>query len=168
MPLTLADIPATAATFLDANVFVYHFAPHPSLQSACQQLLERFAAQELAGYTSAHVLSNVAHRVMTLEAVDRFGWPVNGIAQRLQRHPEQFRQLTRFREAVDEIPAFGIQVLPITAGLVSAAAALSQQYGLLSGDALVVAVMREHGVVHLASGDADFDRVPGLIRYAPA
>ncbi len=43
MPLTLADIPATAATFLDANVFVYHFAPHPVLQSACQQLLERFA-----------------------------------------------------------------------------------------------------------------------------
>ena len=76
-----------------------------------------------------------------LEAVDRFGWPVNGIAEHPQRHPEQFRQLTRFREAVDEIPAFGIQVLPITAGLVSAAAALSQQYGLLSGDALVVAVM---------------------------
>jgi len=52
--------------------------------------------------------------------------------------------------------------------LVSAAAAISQQHGLLSGDALVVAVMREHGIVNLASHDADFDRVPGLTRYAPA
>ena len=76
--------------------------------------------------------------------------------------------MTRFRQAVDEIPAFGIHVVPITAGLVSAAAALSQQNGLLSGDALVVAVMREQGLTHLASHDADFDRVPGLTRYAPA
>jgi predicted nucleic acid-binding protein len=168
MPLTLADIPANVAVFLDANLFVYHYAPHPSLQVPCQQLLERIAAQELMGYTSAHVLTNVAHRIMTLEAVDRFGWPMTSIAQRLQRHRDQFRQLTRFREVIDEIPAIGIHVVPITAGLVSAAAVLSQQNGLLSGDALVVAVMREHGLTLLASHDADFDRVPGLTRYAPA
>lgn len=90
------------------------------------------------------------------------------IPQRLQRHPDQLRQLTRFREAVDEIPAFGIQVLPITAALVSTAAALSQQHALLSGNALVLAVMREQGFTHLASHDADFDRVPALTRYAPA
>ena len=29
MPLTLTDIPDGATVFLDANVFVYHFAPHP-------------------------------------------------------------------------------------------------------------------------------------------
>jgi len=168
MPLTLADIPAGAAVFLDANVFVYHFAPHPVLQGPCQQLLERCTREELVGFTSAHVVSNVAHRIMTLEAVDRFGWPTTGIGRRLLRHPDDVRQLTRFRQAVEEIPAFGIQVLPITMHLVSAAAAVSGQHGLLSGDALVVAVMREHGLVNLASHDADFDRVPGLTRYAPA
>jgi predicted nucleic acid-binding protein len=52
--------------------------------------------------------------------------------------------------------------------LVSAAAAISQQNGFLSGDALVVAVMREHGLVNLASHDADFDGIPGLTRYSPA
>ncbi len=166
--MTFSDIPTGAAVFVDANVFVYHFAPHPSLQAACQNLLERFASEELIGHTSAHVLTNVAHRMMTLEAVDRFNWPIPGIAQRMQRHPDQFRLLTRYRQAVDDIPAFGIQVVPITAARVSAAAAISQQFGLLSGDALVVAVMREHGFQHLASHDADFDRVPGLVRYAPA
>jgi len=165
--VTFTDIPAGTAVFVDANVLVYHFLPEPALGSACRTLLERFARQELAGLTSAHVVSNVAHRIMTLEAVAQFGWPAGGIAQRLQRHPDQLRQLTRFRQAVDEIPAFGIQVLPITAALVSAAAALSQQHALLSGDALIVAVMREQGLTHLASHDADFDRVPGLARYAP-
>ena len=66
------------------------------------------------GFTSAHVLSNAAHRILTLEALGRFGWPAAGIAQRLGRHPDEVRQLTRFRQAVDEVPAFGIHVLPIT------------------------------------------------------
>jgi len=168
MSLRFVDIPAGAGVFLDANVLVYHFAPHPDLQEPCQRLLERLATQELVGYTSAHVVSNVIHRIMTIEAVARFGWPTAGIARRLLRHPDDVRQLTRFRQVVDEIPGFGIQVLPITMPLVSAAAEISQQHGLLSGDALVVAVMREHGLVNLASHDADFDRVHGLTRYAPA
>jgi predicted nucleic acid-binding protein len=168
MSLTLTDIPPGAAVFLDANVFVYHFAPHPVLQLPCQRLLERCARQEITGYTSAHVLTNVAHRIMTLEAVDRFGWPIAGIVQRLRGHPNELRQLTRFRQAVDDVPAFGVHVLPINGALVSTAAATSQQHGLLSGDALLVAVMHEHGLANLASHDADFDRVAGLTRYAPA
>jgi predicted nucleic acid-binding protein len=32
---------------------------------------------------------------------------------------------------------------------------------------LVVAVMRSNGLARLASSDTDFDRVPGLTRYAP-
>ncbi|MBW3540208.1 MAG: PIN domain-containing protein [Planctomycetes bacterium] len=38
----------------------------------------------------------------------------------------------------------------------------------LTNDALVVAVMQAHGLPDLASHDADFDRVAGLTRYAPA
>lgn len=168
MSMRLADIPAGATVFLDANIFVYHFAPHPVLHLPCQQLLERCTQGELVGYTSAHVLTNVAHRTMTLEAIDRFGWPTTGIARQMLRHPDDVQQLSRFRQVVDEILDFGIDVQPITAHLVSAAAAITQQVGLLSGDALVVAIMREHGLVNLASHDADFDRVPGLRRYTPA
>jgi predicted nucleic acid-binding protein len=38
----------------------------------------------------------------------------------------------------------------------------------LTNDALIVAVMQAHGLTNLASHDADFDRVPGITRYAPA
>ena len=168
--MTFTDIPAGASVFVfvDANTLVYHFAPDPGFGPACRSLLERVARREIAGFCSAHVASNVVHRLMTFEAVNRFGLPMAGVARRLLLHPDDVRQLTRFRQMVDEIPGFGIQVLPITMPLVSAAAAISQQHGLLSGDALVVAVMGEHGLVNLASHDADFDRVPGMTRYAPA
>jgi predicted nucleic acid-binding protein len=49
----------------------------------------------------------------------------------------------------------------------SSATLLSHQFELLTGDALVVAVMRQQGLSDLTSNDADLDRVPGLRRYAP-
>jgi len=52
--------------------------------------------------------------------------------------------------------------------LIEAATRLSRQHGLLTGDALILAVMQSQGISDLASGDADFDRVSGLTRYAPA
>jgi predicted nucleic acid-binding protein len=38
---------------------------------------------------------------------------------------------------------------------------------LLSNDALIIALMQQHGLNKLASGDADFDRVPSITRFAP-
>jgi predicted nucleic acid-binding protein len=55
----------------------------------------------------------------------------------------------------------------VSGSLVSSAANVAKQVGLLSGDALIVSVMQQNGLTHLASNDADFDRVPGLSRYAP-
>jgi predicted nucleic acid-binding protein len=48
------------------------------------------------------------------------------------------------------------------------AAEISQQTGLLHNDALTISVMRATLLTNLASADPDFDRVPGITRYAPA
>jgi len=61
----------------------------------------------------------------------------------------------------------GVQVIPITQQHVLLAADLSLQHGLLSGDALIAAVMHYHRLTSLASNDSDFERVPGIVRYAP-
>ncbi len=165
--MIFADLPAAVPVFLDANVLVYHFSHHTRYGTACTGLLERIARQELIGYTSSHVLSEAAHRLMTLEAVDRYGWAYAGIAPKLRKHPAAIQALTRFRQAIDEVPRFGIHVLAIPPGLIHVATERSQQYGLLHNDALIVAVMQANGLTNLASEDDDFDRVPGLTRYAP-
>ena len=91
-----------------------------------------------------------------------------GVTKRLRQRPTEIQKLTLFQQAVQEVPRFGIQVLPITYALVETAASLSQQFGLLSSDALIVALMQANGLTNLASNDPDFDRVPGITRYAPA
>jgi predicted nucleic acid-binding protein len=165
--MTFADLPAQATVFLDTNVFVYHFSNHPSLFRPCRDLLKRVEDGEVGGVITTHQLSDLAHRLMTIEACDVHSWPMKGIAGRLKSHPTAVQSLSGFRQAIDEIPRMGVQVISTTAKLVSSAALISQQTGLLSNDALVVAVMQDLGLVHLASHDADFDRVAGITRYAP-
>lgn len=166
--MIFADIPAASAVFVDANTFIYHFAPDPIFAHACTDLLVRIKKQELDGYTSTHVVSEVAHRLMTIEAIKTFGWPMAGIAARLQKHAAEVMKLSAFRAAIQEIPQFGLHVLTIAPDLIDAGAGISQQTGLLSNDALIVAVMQRHGLSNLASNDHAFDRVPGVTRFAPA
>jgi predicted nucleic acid-binding protein len=164
--MTFADLAAGDDLFLDANLLVYHFAPDPLLGVPCSQLLARIANGEVRAFTSTHVLSEAAHHLMTLEAAQLFGWS-SKVVQHLKQQPMQISKLTRFRTSIEAVSRLNIQVLTVQPDWIAAAAGLSQQYGLLSNDALIVAVMQAHGLSKLASNDADFDRVPGLTRYAP-
>jgi len=163
-----ADLPAGATAFVDASVFIHHFEPNAVFGPASTEFLERIENQVINGVTTTHIVSEVAHRLMTIEAMQTFGWKSAGIAVRLRNHPTEVQTLKRFRQAVQEIPRFGVQILTVDPAWLDAAADLSQQTGLLHNDALVVAAMRAHGFTNLASADPDFDRVPGLTRYAPA
>jgi predicted nucleic acid-binding protein len=103
-----------------------------------------------------------------IEAGKLFGWPAQGIANRLRRHPAEVQKLSQYRQAIDDLSQIGLKILDGTGRLVSLAADVSGQFGLLSNDALIVSTMRDLGLTNLASNDADFDRVPGLTRYASA
>jgi predicted nucleic acid-binding protein len=104
--------------------------------------------------------------LMIIEASKKFGW-TSKVVQRLEQQPASVQQLTNFRQAMEQVPDLGITVMTIPHGLIATAAAISQQTGLLSNDALIVAVMQANGLTKLASSDTDFDRVPGITRYAP-
>jgi predicted nucleic acid-binding protein len=165
--MTFADLVAGTSVFLDTNIFVFHFQPHAVFGQPCTDLLKRIEQQDLQGYTSTHVLSEVAHRLMTEEASRLFGW-TSKIVNYLKHDGAAVKQLTLFRSALAKVPQMAVQVLSIPAPLVEIAAGISQQTGLLSNDALIVAIMQAHGLTNLASKDTDFDGVPGITRYAPA
>ena len=165
--MTYADLPAGATVFVDASVFIHHFEPNALYGPAATEFLERIENQEISGITATHILSEVAHRLMTLEAMQAFGWKSAGIALRLRNHPTQVKTLKRFRQAIQEIPLFGVRILTIDPTWLDPAAEISQQTGLLHNDALLIAVIRVHGLTNLASADPDFDRVPGITRYGP-
>lgn len=163
--MNFGDLVRGESVFVDANTLVYHFTVHPSFGVPCTDLIRRVNLGEVRGFISAHAVSETAHRLMTMEAVAINGWPHKGIAQRLKKHPDRIQALTHFRQAVASIPKLGIQTLPVEITDVENATAISQQFGLLSGDALVVAIMQSRNIVNLASYDADFDCIPWLRRF---
>jgi predicted nucleic acid-binding protein len=166
--MTFDDLAFGDSLFVDANPLVYYFAGDPAFGAACRRLVQRIETQDLLGFTSTHVLGEVAHRLMILEAVRWPGWAAGKVKKRLRQQPGALQNLTRFRTATETILQSRLQVLTIAPSLLGAAAAVSQQHGLLTNDALTLAWMQAHGLTRIASGDTDFDRVLGLTRYAPA
>jgi predicted nucleic acid-binding protein len=166
--MTFADLVAGTHVFVDANSLIYHFSPHPVFGSVCTQLLADIENQILLGYTSTHIVGEVAHALMIIEALSLPGWGTSNVSKRLKKQPVAVQQLTRFQKAVQEIFQSQLQVLAIRPDLMPKAAVLSRQFGLLTNDALLVAIMQDYGLTALASHDTDFDRVPGITRYAPA
>jgi predicted nucleic acid-binding protein len=165
--MIFADLASGSEVFLDANTFVYHFAPDPLYGADSHALLERIERQDVRGVTATHVLAEFAHRLMTVEAVALFGWPQKGIAYRLRSHANEIGTLSIFKDAVEKVLTSKVDVLSIAPASIALAASISRQWGLLCSDALLIAVMQSHGITNLASNDTDFDRVPGIVRFAP-
>ena len=120
--MTFADLIAGEAIFLDANPFVYHFVADPQYGAACSQLFQRVETRRLQGLTSTHVLTEMAHRIMTVEAISAFNWPMSGIARRLRQHPSPGATTREFHQAVERILQSRIQVLTIPFPLIAAGA----------------------------------------------
>jgi predicted nucleic acid-binding protein len=61
--MTFSVIPAGATVFLDDNILPYHFAADPKYGDACTSLVERIERQEITGFTSTALISEIAHRM---------------------------------------------------------------------------------------------------------
>jgi predicted nucleic acid-binding protein len=165
--MTFADLVAGDSVFVDANTLIYHCTIDPVFGPACTDLLDRIGHGEIAAFTSTQVLLEVAHRLMALEAARLLGKPQGSIAKFLKSHQDEILRLTNFRKAVEDLCIGQLQILTISAAMVPTIATLSQQIGLLTNDAAAIAVMQSSGLTKIASNDPDFDRVPGITRYAP-
>jgi predicted nucleic acid-binding protein len=165
--MTFADLATGDAVYVDANTLIYHFGPHPTFGAACRQLVQRIESQDLRGFTSTHTLAEVAHQLMIVEALTLPGWSPGKVKKRLRQQPGALQSLTRFRTAVETVLQSRITVVTIAPPLLGTAVVFSQQWGLLTNDALIVAVMQANGLTRIASHDKDFDRVPWITRYAP-
>ena len=47
--MTLDQAPPGARVFIDSNILVYHFQPHPTFGPTCQRLIERVERQDIEG-----------------------------------------------------------------------------------------------------------------------
>jgi predicted nucleic acid-binding protein len=102
--MILTDLANGESVFLDANILVYHFTPHPQYGQACHDLIQRVENQASLGYTSTAVLSELAHHLMTFEASAVFGW-TSKVVQHLRHSPSAVMQLSKFHQSASSFGA---------------------------------------------------------------
>lgn len=150
--------------FIDANIFVYHFT---GVSSQCTWLLERCEHGDVLGFTTAHIVLEVAHRLMMLEAVTKGLVTAGKVAKKLKERPEVVRQLRQYADHAFKIEEMGITVIPVTLELWRESTAYQKRYGLLTNDALLVSACRSYGYVNLASDDNAFAVVDEVRLFQP-
>jgi predicted nucleic acid-binding protein len=163
--MTLADISPASAVFIDANIFIYHFA---GLSDQCSALLERVEAGDLRGMTGESVLLEVAHRLMVLEAIEQGLTSGANPARRLAVKPELVRQLSKYYFSTLKISQMGVETSLLPQNPLTRSQEYRQTYGLLVNDSLIPLYMHKAGVLILASADPAFDRIPWIRRAAPS
>ena len=162
--MKLEEVPSGERVFVDANIFIYHFT---RLSSQCRAFLSRCESGEVQAFTGVHILLEVLHRLMMLEALHK-GLIVGGQpARKLKEHPEIVRNLRDYNQSVRHIPRMGVRIRALTPALLTASEEIRSQYGILTNDSVSVAVMQKPRLTHLVSHDSDLKNLAGLVVYQP-
>ncbi|HZZ41882.1 MAG TPA: type II toxin-antitoxin system VapC family toxin [Tepidisphaeraceae bacterium] len=159
--------PTGTSLFIDANIFYYHFVRSPDLSDWSSDVIENVAAARLTAFTSPHCLAEAIHKIMCAEAAQRFSLPRQAIVNHLRHHPERISELNLFREAATELARLPLSLLAIDSQALADAAQVSSNHGIMTNDAITIALMHRYGLHHLATNDEDFHRIPALTLWKP-
>ena len=165
--MPLSRIPAGTNVFIDANVQVYHFLQVEPLAQHCHALFRRIARREVRAFTSADVAAHVIHRVMVAEAVAKFGLRPGDAVSYLKAHPQAVKELQQYKTIPREFTLARIHILDVTYREIHNSRQFRDEYGLLTNDSIILALMKRNRLVHLVTNDDDFKRVPGIKVWMP-
>lgn len=68
---------------------------------------------------------------------------------------------------MDRLAAIPMEMLPIDQTILRQASNFAVSHRLLTNDAIIIALMQRHGIVHLVTNDDDFDQVPTITVWKP-
>ncbi len=162
--MNLDQIPKTDIVLLDANIFIYAILRK---SEQCIRLLRRCSEGDVIGVVAMPQFAEVVHRLMMFEAHDN-GWTQGGNpAKILSERPDRIQALSRYAEAAKGLLASGLRYEPLLKEDFVSALAVQRQFGLMTNDALMVAISERLRIQALASADKALSMVRGVILYSP-
>lgn len=162
--MNLLRIPAGQLVLIDANIFIY--ANQQSSQQ-CIKLLERCANNEVYGVLTTHILAEIMHVLMLAEARDLGLIKPGNPAKQLSEKPQLIKALNRYESLIRDLLTIGLQLEPLQREDFLTAISIQRQYGMLTNDALFMAVASRLRINAIASADQIFKNVQGIIHYSP-
>lgn len=162
--MNLLQIPQQQPIIIDTNIFVYA-AQRNSQQ--CIKLLEKCASDDIFGILPTHILAELTHVLMLAEARDLGLIKGTNPAKQLSENPNKVKALNRYETLVRDLLSIGLKLESLQREDFITAMSLQRQYGLLTNDALFLAVAVRLRVTAVVSADSVFKNIQGIFLYSP-
>ena len=164
--MKIDDIPNGSLVYVDANIFIYHFGAS-DLHNPCTNLLNRIQRGSLQAISSTVTILEITHRLMILEAVEKYNLKPKLVLKKLKSKPALIKDMRKYSECIESIYQMRIDILPIYAGDILESAYIRKEFGLLTNDSIILASMKRYGVKLIATNDRDFERIHNIKVYKP-
>jgi predicted nucleic acid-binding protein len=163
--LPLSSIRPGVWVAIDTNILVY---ANQRRSPECVGFLERCASGELQGVVPAPMVAELVHALMIIEARENNWIERANPARALAERPDLVCRLTRYEASMREFLAIGLRIEPVGATDVIEAMRVQREAGLLTNDALLLAVARRLNCEAVATADKGIAAAPGFSVFAPA
>lgn len=163
--MTLARIPDGEWVVIDTNILVY---ANQGQSADCIEFLRRCASGVLQGLVPVPMVAELVHALMLIEARENNWIERQNPSRALAARPDLVRRLTRYELQVREFFGIGLRIEPALAVDVLEAIRIQREAGLLTNDALLLAVARRLNCGSIASADKTIAAAPGFTVFGPA
>lgn len=162
--MNISSIPQNEHIIIDSNIFVY--ANH-CYSDECVRLLHRCAKGDVTAVITTNILSEVMHVLMLAEARDIGLISGSNPAKQLSKSPNVVMSLNRYETHIRDLLSIGLILEPLQREDFITAMNIQRQYGLLTNDALFLAVSIRLRIFSIVSADSMFGKVRGIKHYTP-
>ena len=164
--MSLDDIPAGSLCVIDTNVLLY---AEQGASDQAQRLLRRCSKGDLVGALPQTVWQELTHKLTLAEAMMKRGTSGGNPVACPVGQPNVVRTLTLYRMKVQALVELGLRFEPCEqADLLQSGFDLQQRYGLLTNDAVTLAVAVRLKADCLVASDLRFRFVSEIDVLAPS
>jgi predicted nucleic acid-binding protein len=163
--VNLDDIPTGSFCVVDTNVLIY---AEQGTSSQAQRFIRRCSSGEVKATLPQTVWQELTHKLMLGEAMMR-GLTLGGNpAKRLASRPDSVRGLTLYKAKVRALLDLGFGFEPcLLPDLLDRVFGLQEHHGLLTNDAMVLAVAIRLNADALVSSDKAFHGIEEIDVFSP-
>ena len=142
-----SEIIDNADVFIDSNIFIYHFSGLEKFADACFHFFKRIEEGSISGHTSTLVLAEVLHRLMIIEASEKFGFLPKEVIKYLKANPDKITSLTDYLDSISYIEKLGISILTVSLKDIKLGSEFKRKFMLFTNDAINLAVIKNDDLV---------------------
>ncbi len=140
--------------FIDANIFIYFATDEEKYADSCQELFEGTIEGKVRSFTSALVLNEVLHKLMTLEIADKKDIPPHKVMSNIRDDSSILDEVNEaWKDLVRILKIDNLTVLETDLNTLVMGSNIAKDKNLLITDSMHLATMNIYGIDIMATTD---------------